>query len=42
MTRDEYDKLEEINPNVFYYIYEEDIELTKEPVGENYLTEEEF
>lgn len=42
ITRDEYENLEEVNPNVFYYIYEEDIELTKEPVREDYLTEEEF
>jgi hypothetical protein len=34
--------LEEINPNVFYYIYEEEISRTKEPVRESFDTEEEF
>lgn len=42
LTKDEYDALEEINPNVFYYIYEEEITFTQEPKRENYSTEEEF
>ena len=42
LTREEYESLEEINPNVFYYIYEEEVKLTKEPKRENFLTDEEF
>ena len=42
LTREQYDNLEEINPNVFYYIYEEEVKLTKEPKRENFLTDEEF
>lgn len=42
MTREEYDDLEEVNPNVFYYIYENEITKTREPLREEYLTEEEF
>ena len=42
LTREAYDNLEEINPNVFYYIYEDEITRTKEPKREDYLTEEEF
>ena len=44
LTKNEYDALEkeEINPNVFYYIYEEEITFTQEPKRENYSTEEEF
>ena len=44
MTRQEYEDLkeEEINPNVFYYIYEDEITRTKEPKRESYNTEEEF
>lgn len=42
LTKDDYENLEEINPNVFYYIYEEEITLTKEPKREEYLTDEEF
>mgnify|MGYP003445081652 FL=1 len=34
--------MEEINPNVFYYIYEEEVKITQEPIRENFLTEEEF
>jgi hypothetical protein len=34
--------LEEINPNVFYYIYEEEIVRTREPYRESFSTEEEF
>ena len=42
MSRPEYEELAEIDPNVFYYIYEEEVERTKEPVREDYDTEEEF
>ena len=42
LSRPEYEQLEEINPNVFYYIYEEEISRTKEPVRESFDTEEEF
>ena len=42
LTREAYDNLEEINPNVFYYIYEDEVTRTKEPKREEYLTEEEF
>lgn len=42
LTREEYEKLEEINPNVFYYIYEEEIKRTKEPKLEEFGSEEEY
>lgn len=42
MTRDEYDNLTEINPNVFYYIYEEPITYTQEPVREPDETDEKW
>ena len=42
LTRQEYEALEEINPNVFYYIYEEEVKITQEPIRENFLTAEEF
>lgn len=42
LTRDEYENLEEINPNVFYYIYEDEITRTKEPDRKDYSTDEEF
>ena len=42
ITREEYESLEEINPNVFYYVYEEEIKRTQEPVRESFSTEEEF
>jgi hypothetical protein len=42
LTKDEYENLEEINPNVFYYVYEEEITLTQEPKREEYLTDAEF
>ena len=44
MTRQEYESLkeEEINPNVFYYIYEEEITRTQEPKREDYETDEQF
>ena len=42
LSRQEYENLEEINPYVFYYIYEDEITRTQEPKREDYLTEEEF
>ena len=42
LTRQEYEALEEINPNVFYYIYEDEIKLTQEPQRKDFVTEEEF
>ena len=44
MTRQEYENLkeEEINPNVFYYIFEEEITRTQEPKREEYETDEQF
>lgn len=42
LTRQQYDNLPEIDPNIFYYIYEEEITRTQEPRREEYLTEEEF
>ena len=42
LTRQEYEKLEEVNPNVFYYVYEDEIVRTKEPLREEYLTDEEY
>ena len=42
MTRAEYEALEEINPNVFYYIYEDEIKLTQEPKREEFTTDEAF
>lgn len=42
LTRQDYENLEEINPNVFYYIYENEVSITKEPKREEYSTEEEF
>ena len=42
LTRADYEALEEINPNVFYYIYEDEIPRTSEPKREEYSTEEEF
>lgn len=42
LTREDYEALDEINPNVFYYIYEEEVQRTKEPNREDYDTEEEF
>jgi len=40
LTREEYENLEEINPNVFYYIYEDEITRTKEPDPKDYSDEE--
>ena len=42
LSRTDYDSLEEVNPNVFYYIYEDEIPRTSEPKREEYSTEEEF
>ena len=44
MTRQEYEALkdEEINPNVFYYIYEDEITRTQAPKREEYETEDQF
>ena len=42
LTREDYESLEEINPNVFYYIYEDEVTITKEPKREEYESEEEF
>ena len=42
MTQTDYDNLEEKNPNVFYYIYEEEFTLTKPPRREEYETDEDF
>ena len=42
LSQSEYNQLEEINPNVFYYIYEEKIKLTQEPKRENFGSEKEF
>ena len=42
LTRVEYEQLEEINPNVFYYIYEDEITRTTEPKRSDFSTEEEF
>ena len=42
MTQSDYDNLEEKNPNVFYYIYEEEFTLTRPPRREEYETDEDF
>ncbi len=44
MTRQEYENLkeDEINPNVFYYIFEDEITRTQEPKREEYETDEQF
>lgn len=44
MTRQAYEALkdEEINPNVFYYIYEDEITRTQAPKREEYETEDQF
>lgn len=42
LSRDEYENLEEVNPNVFYYIYEEEIKVTKEPKPEEFGSTEEY
>lgn len=42
LSRQEYEALEEVNPHIFYYVYEDEIYLTSEPKRENYDSEEEF
>ena len=42
LSRDEYENLEEVNPNVFYYVYEEEIKVTKEPKPEEFGSTEEY
>lgn len=44
LTRQDYENLkpEEINPYVFYYVYEDEITRTTEPKREEYSTEEDF
>lgn len=42
LTREAYESLEEVNPNVFYYIYEDEITRTSEPKRDEYLTDAEF
>ena len=42
LSREEYESLEEINPNVFYYVYEEEIKRTREPKREEFASEEEY
>lgn len=42
LTRQAYEELEEVNPNVFYYIYEDEITRTQEPKRDEFLTDEEF
>ena len=42
LSRDEYENLEEVNPNVFYYVYEEEIKVTKEPKLEEFGSTEEY
>lgn len=42
LTREEYENLEEINPYVFYYVYEDEITRTQEPKRSEYASDEEF
>lgn len=42
LTKEEYDNLAEINQNVFYYIYEEEITRTAEPKRENFIIDDVF
>ena len=42
LSRTEYDNLEEINPNVFYYVFEEEIKRTNAPKREEYGSLEEY
>jgi hypothetical protein len=42
LTKTEYDKLQEINPDVFYYIYEEEYTLTRPPRREEYESDQAF
>jgi flavodoxin len=36
LSREEYEKLAEVNPNVFYYIYEDEFKLTHKPREDEY------
>ena len=42
LTVSEYEALEEVNPNVFYYIYENEITRTQEPKRSEYLSDQEY
>lgn len=42
LSRQEYEALEEVNPHIFYYVYEDEITRTQEPKREDYDSEEEF
>lgn len=42
LTREQYEALEEINPNVFYYIFEEEIQRTREPQPEDFESTTEY
>lgn len=42
LTKEEYDNLEEINQNVFYYIYEEEITRKDEPKREDFIEDGKF
>ena len=42
LSRQDYEALEEINPNVFYYVYEEEIKCTQEPKREEFGSQEEY
>ena len=42
LSRQDYEALEEINPNVFYYVYEEEIKRTQEPKREEFGSQEEY
>ena len=42
LSREEYESLEEVNPNVFYYIFEEEVKQTKEPKPEEFDSTEEY
>ena len=42
ISREEYEKLEEVNPNVFYYVFEEEIKRTQEPKPEEFGSTEEY
>lgn len=42
LSKEDYDNLPEINPNVFYYIYEEEFTLTRPPRREEYESDQNF
>lgn len=42
LSKENYDNLPEINPNVFYYIYEEEFTLTRPPRREEYESDQDF